>query len=139
MAVGLLIGTEHLDDFDGYIKTIEAVGKIFDKFKSHFGTVKCFEIQEKILSRHYDFWKTEDVQAWYKEGGLDACPGVCAIAARIGAEVIPFCTPITITLGFKIKLLHPSATQCALPNLHKISVRSASSIVIINNSNNNYG
>ena len=88
MAVGLLIGTEHLDDFDGYIKTIEAVGKIFDKFKSHFGTVKCFEIQEKILSRHYDFWKTEDVQAWYKEGGLDACPGVCAIAARIGAEVI---------------------------------------------------
>ena len=49
MAVGLLIGTEHLDDFDGYIKTIEAVGKIFDKFKSHFGTVKCFEIQEKFL------------------------------------------------------------------------------------------
>jgi len=55
MAVGLLIGTEHLDDFDGYIKTMEAVGKIFN-------------------------------------------------------------------------------------NLHKISVRSASSsIVIINNSNNNYG
>ena len=47
MAVGLLIGTEHLDDFDGYIKTMEAVGKIFDKFKSHFGTVKCFEIQGK--------------------------------------------------------------------------------------------
>ena len=47
MAVGLLIGTEHLDDFDSYIKTMEAVGKIFDKFKSHFGAVKCFEIQEK--------------------------------------------------------------------------------------------
>jgi len=33
MAVGLLIGTEHLDDFDGYIKTMEAVGKIFDNLR----------------------------------------------------------------------------------------------------------
>lgn len=88
MAVGLITGTERLDDIDGYIKTMEAAVKIFDKFKNHFGTVKCFEIQEKLLGRRYDFWKDEDAEAWYKEGGLDACPGVCAIAARIAAEVI---------------------------------------------------
>lgn len=88
MAVGLVEGTEHLDDFDGYVKTMEAATKVFDEFKKHFGTVKCFEIQEKLLGRHYDFWKDEDAEAWYKDGGLDVCPGVCAIAARIAAEVI---------------------------------------------------
>ncbi|RLF76707.1 hypothetical protein DRN38_03950 [Thermococci archaeon] len=88
MAVGLVEGTEHLNDFDGYVKTMEAATKVFDEFKKHFGTVKCFEIQEKLLGRHYDFWKDEDAEAWYKDGGLDVCPGVCAIAARIAAEVI---------------------------------------------------
>lgn len=88
MAVGLAVGAERLDDFDSYAKSMEAAAKIFDKFKSHFGTVKCFEIQEKFLGRHYDFCKDKDVEAWYKEGGLDVCPGVCATAARISAEVI---------------------------------------------------
>lgn len=50
--------------------------------------MKCFEIQEKLFGRHYDFFNPEDAEAWHKDGGLDKCPSVCGVAARMGAEVI---------------------------------------------------
>jgi len=40
------------------------------------------------MGRHYDFKKDEDGIAWYKDGGLDKCPIVCADAARLAAEII---------------------------------------------------
>jgi len=40
------------------------------------------------LGRHYDFKNKEDGAAWYKDGGLDKCPMVCATAARLAAEII---------------------------------------------------
>lgn len=88
MAVGLIAGTDRLDDHEGYVRAMKAAVKVFDRFKNHYGTVKCFEIQEKLFGRQYDFFNPEDSEAWYKDGGLDKCPGVCAVAARIGAEVI---------------------------------------------------
>ena len=88
MAVGLTTGAERLDDAEGYVGAMKAAVKVFDRFKSNYGTVKCFEIQEKLFGRHYDFFNPEDAEAWYKDDGLDKCPGVCAVAARIGAEAI---------------------------------------------------
>ncbi len=88
MAIGLVYGAKYLSEWKEYVKTMDLAGKVFDKFKEKFGTTKCFEIQEKLLGRHYNFWDPKDSEAWYKEGGLDACPGVCATAARIAAEVI---------------------------------------------------
>ena len=88
MAVGLVTGTERLDDAEGYARAMKVAAEVFDRFKKNYGTVKCFEIQEKLFGRHYDFFNVEDAEAWYKNGGLDKCPGVCSKAARIGAEVI---------------------------------------------------
>jgi C_GCAxxG_C_C family probable redox protein len=88
MAVGLITGAERLDDAEGYAKAMEVAVELFDKFKSNYGTVKCFEIQEKLFGRKYDFFNDEDAEAWYKDDGLDKCPGVCAVAARMGAEAI---------------------------------------------------
>jgi C_GCAxxG_C_C family probable redox protein len=88
MAVGLVAGTERLDDSEGYVRAMKVAVEVFDRFRSNYGTVKCFEIQEKLFGRHYDFFNPEDAEAWYKDGGLDKCPSVCAVAARIGAEVI---------------------------------------------------
>lgn len=88
MGVGLFMGTDRLNDFDGYVRTMEVSSAVFDKFKNNYGTVKCSDIQQKLLGRRIDFFKEEDREAWYKIGGLEACPGVCATAARIAAEMI---------------------------------------------------
>lgn len=88
MALGLEGGTEQLDDFGGYVETMVHASNIFDKFKKKYGTVKCFEIQEQVLGRRVDFFIDGDAEWWYEHGGLDKCPGVCSVAARIAAEEI---------------------------------------------------
>jgi len=88
MAIGLVIGSEKLEDFDAYKKVMENSCKLYNKFKEKYNTTRCFEIQEKVLGKHYDFKNKEDGAAWYKDGGLDKCPMVCATAARFAAEII---------------------------------------------------
>ena len=88
MAIGLVTGSEKLEEFDAYVKSMENSYKLYNRFKEKYGTTRCFEIQEKVLGRHYDFKNEEDGAAWYKDGGLDKCPMVCATAARLAAEII---------------------------------------------------
>jgi C_GCAxxG_C_C family probable redox protein len=63
MAVGLATGAEHLDDAEGYVRAMKVAAEVFDRFKENYGTVKCFEIQERLFGRHYDFFNPEDVEA----------------------------------------------------------------------------
>ena len=88
LALGLEKGTTRLNDFEGYVDTMGAASRVFDRFREQYGTVKCFEIQEKLLGRSVDFFKAEDAEWWYRNGGLDTCPGVCAVAARMCGEEI---------------------------------------------------
>jgi len=43
---------------------------------------------KKLLGRSFDFKIDEEAEEWYKAGGLEKCPMVCAIAARIAADII---------------------------------------------------
>lgn len=86
MAVGLEKGTDSLHDFDGYVTTMSTASTVFDRFKEKYGTVKCFEIQEQLFGRSIDFFEDEDAEWWYENNGLDKCPGVCAVVARLAAE-----------------------------------------------------
>lgn len=88
MAIGLVEGSDKLEDFDAYKRAMESSYKLYNRFKKIYGTTRCFEIQKKVLGRQYDFKKEEDREPWYKEGGLDKCPMVCANAARLATEII---------------------------------------------------
>ena len=88
MALGLEFGSEDMSLFDRYADTMRISRELFIKFRDQYGTVKCAEIQEKLLGRRYDFFKEEDREAWYREGGLEKCPSVCAAAAGLTAEII---------------------------------------------------
>jgi len=88
MAIGLATGSEKLEEFDAYKRSMENSYKLYNRFKEKYNTTRCFEIQEKVLGRHYDFRNEEDGAAWYKDGGLDKCPMVCATAARLAAEIV---------------------------------------------------
>ena len=86
MAIGLETGTESLQDFNGYVNTMRSASRVFDDFREIYGTVKCFEIQEQLFGRKIDFFKDEDAEWWYTNDGLDKCPAVCAVAAKLAAE-----------------------------------------------------
>ena len=88
MAIGLVTGSERLELFEKYKNTMKLSYILYDRFKERYEATRCFEIQEKIFGRHYDFKNEEDSKAWYKDNGLDKCPMVCATAARMTAEII---------------------------------------------------
>ena len=61
---------------------------MYNRFKEELGSTICLEIQESLLGRGFDLKREEESEAWYKAGGLEKCPMVCAVAARIAADII---------------------------------------------------
>jgi C_GCAxxG_C_C family probable redox protein len=88
MVLGLAFASADFGKFGQYVETMNISQDLFKQFRAIYGTVKCTEIQEKVLGRRYNFDDEKDREAWYKDGGLDRCPMVCAMAARIAAEII---------------------------------------------------
>ena len=88
MALGLEFGSENMSLFDRYTDTMRISRNLFRAFTDHYGTAKCADIQERLLGRRYDFFNEDDREAWYRDGGLEVCPGVCALAAGLTAEII---------------------------------------------------
>jgi len=88
MAIGLVLGREDLADIQAYRDTMAASYQMYDRFKEEMGSTTCFEIQKKLFGRSFDFKRDEDAEEWYKAGGLEGCPLVCGVAARIAADII---------------------------------------------------
>jgi len=88
LALGLAAGSDRMELPEKYKETMALSYRLYDTFKERYGSTLCFEIQEKVLGRHYDFKNDEDAEAWYKDGGLEQCPTVCAVAAAMTAEII---------------------------------------------------
>lgn len=88
MAIGLVVGSEKLEEFDAYKCAMELSYKLYNRFMKKYGATRCYEIQEKVLGKSYDFKDEKEGAAWYQDGGLYECPMVCATAARLAAEVI---------------------------------------------------
>ncbi len=88
MALGLEFGSGNLAKFDQYTATMSRSQELFSAFRDHYGTVRCADIQEALFGRRYDFFKEEDRDAWYADDGLQKCPGVCATAAGMAADII---------------------------------------------------
>lgn len=88
MVIGLVLGREELENIQAYRDTMEASYKLYYRFKEELESTICFEIQKSLLGRSFDFKIDEEAEGWYKAGGLEKCPMVCAIAARIAADII---------------------------------------------------
>ena len=88
IAIGLVLGSDELEDRSAYEKAMKAAHEMYRRFKREIGGTLCFEIQKELFGRSFNFNKDADVRTWRKAGGLEKCPMVCAIAARIGADII---------------------------------------------------
>ena len=88
MAIGLVLGREELESIQAYRATMEASYEMYNRFKEELESTTCFEIQQRLFGRSFDFKIDEEAEAWYKAGGLEKCPMVCAIAARIATDII---------------------------------------------------
>jgi len=88
MGIGLVLGREDLADITAYRDSMQASYEMYGRFKEELGSTMCFTIQEGLLGRSFDFKKDDEAEQWYTSGGLEKCPMVCAIAARIAGDII---------------------------------------------------
>lgn len=96
MAIGLVQGREELYDVEAYRATMKASYDMYYRFRQEVGGTICFDIQNRLFGRTFDFKVDEQAEDWYRAGGLETCPMVCGIAARIAADIIISLDPTKI-------------------------------------------
>lgn len=88
MAIGLVFGSEKAEDKKAYTDCISKSVEMCDRFKEKFGSSICFEIQEKLFGRTFDFNKEQEAEEYYALEGANKCGKVCGGASRISADII---------------------------------------------------
>jgi len=99
-AIGIMFGREDLlepgEPVEGgesnYQKCNYLAGELYDNFKKEFGSVRCWEMQDKIFGRHFDA-RTPEVKELKRTGELFnilsvECCKVVQKGARLAAEII---------------------------------------------------
>lgn len=101
MALGLLFGRDLEEmkhpDAEARAKRTEGIEigihtiirKLFEKFKTEYGSVLCDDIERKVIGRSFDKWNPKDREEKDRLGGhKDKCPMVVGKAARWVTELI---------------------------------------------------
>ncbi len=69
MAIGLVVGSEKLEEFDAYKCAMELSYKLYNRFMKNMGQHVAMRFQEKVLEKSYDFKDEKEGAAWYQDGG----------------------------------------------------------------------
>ncbi len=92
MALGCFYGRdiEHFADPEGVrFTTLRMVEKLFNRFKDTYGSVDCFDIQTKLMGRHFPLALPGMRDLFLEAGGHDdKCTMVCAKAAEWVVEIL---------------------------------------------------
>lgn len=88
MAMGLVFGREHLDDWNTYRASLGPAGELVDRFRDIQGSTHCCDIVEKEFGKRYDLLDPDDHAEYVKAGATEKCTGVVQRAVRIAAEII---------------------------------------------------
>lgn len=70
-------------------ETFRIVRKFIDRYTDEYGSVNCYDIQEKIMGRRFNLWDKNEFKEFLAAGGHDdKCPSVCKNAVRWVAEIL---------------------------------------------------
>lgn len=90
MAIGCVIGREHLADLAQYLRAKPVAIEMYHRFREEVGHSLCAEIHKIRFGRAYHLYDPEELKAFHEAGGhsRNGCPDVCGIAARTAADII---------------------------------------------------
>jgi len=90
MVLSSFLGRKYKDFFGPEnMESLRIAKKVVDRFIQEYGSTTCFDIQTKLMGRHFNFWKKEDEKAFLDSGGHDnKCPTVCGKGARWVLEIL---------------------------------------------------
>lgn len=62
--------------------------KFYKRFEEELGSMKCLEIQAKLLGKSFNLEDRDESQKFEHEGGREACSKCMGKAARLAAETL---------------------------------------------------
>jgi C_GCAxxG_C_C family probable redox protein len=86
LAIGQALGNDDFRDVETYKHANVAARGFVDRIQERYGSTRCHDLQVAMMG-----WRPDEpgqVATWFEEGGLTACAGLCAEAARFAAEII---------------------------------------------------
>jgi len=88
MAIGLVYGTDSLDDWNGYSASLPPSRRFCRRFEEEHGSTGCADLLEARLGRRFDLANSLDAFTYAAIGGRDTCARIIANAVSIAAEII---------------------------------------------------
>jgi len=91
LVIGYLYG-RNKEEFEKIMfnrKSLYLAKKLFNKFIQEYNSIRCKDIQTKIMGRSFNLWNEEEKRSFENAGGhKDKCPVVVAKACAWTAEII---------------------------------------------------
>ena len=90
LAIGYLYGREK-KDFADMMKLVKAnlmARELRDRFVEKYGTVRCYDLQNKFFGRFYNLYDPAELEAAFKGGMLDTCSTVVGEVAQMTVDII---------------------------------------------------
>lgn len=88
LALGLVIGRDRLDDWNGYRASLIPARRFCERFEDEFGSTMCADILEKQFGRRFDLGNEMDLAEFQASGATEKCSAVVRKAVRITADLI---------------------------------------------------
>lgn len=99
MAISYFFGRERSNFADPDRRRFRAymvVKKYLEEFKKEFGSIRCEDIQRKLMGRTFDLFDKKDWEEFLEAGGhtdkigrhTDKCPSVAGTAAKLAVSLI---------------------------------------------------
>lgn len=88
MALGLVYGRDHLDDWKGYLASLPPCRRFCRRFEEENGGTACAAILQTKMGRSYDLADRADALKYALAGGQKTCGKVIESAVQITAEII---------------------------------------------------
>jgi len=88
--LGLFIGSDDPEDYEGTGRTMTAAREFIARFKEELGTISCPELQEDVIFGRYMDPRAsqENFAAFQKAQGYEKCALPPGVGARLAAEVM---------------------------------------------------
>jgi C_GCAxxG_C_C family probable redox protein len=88
MALGLAFGRDKPEDYEAFVRTLQAAHHFCRQFEEEFGSCMCCDIHERLFGRYYDLTDPKEMEEFVKVGGAEKCRIPVEKAVRIVGQMI---------------------------------------------------
>ena len=90
MVIGYLFGRSREDFKDMYkpMKSYILSKKLHDKYMKKYGTIRCQDVQIKLMGRSFNMWNADELKEAFKSGMMEHCSTLVGEVARMAVKII---------------------------------------------------